>query len=95
MPGQVEGRMAEHLVETPNLESYMQWVTDYTSRQLSLGTGILKAFNGVAHAMAAGFGSRMLFDLPERILPRCLGWTCNGPFVKRQDSVTRPSWSWA
>ncbi|KAK7973040.1 hypothetical protein PG996_007268 [Apiospora saccharicola] len=96
MPGQVEERYSKHfLPETPTLESYKRWVEDYSSRQLSFGTDILKAFSGVASVVETGFGSRMLFGLPEILLPQCLLWTCDALYVRRGDPVSIPSWSWA
>lgn len=96
MPGQVEERRNKHLLpEMPTLESYKRCIEDYSSRQLSFGTDILNAFSGVANVMATGFGSCMLFGVPERLIPQCLLWTCDAPSVRRGDPASIPSWSWA
>ncbi|KAK8073596.1 hypothetical protein PG994_004495 [Apiospora phragmitis] len=97
MPGQVEDQWDNNQFppDVPTFASYKRSVKDYSSRQLSLETDILNAFSGVANVMATGFGSRMLFGLPERFLPQCLLWTCDGPSVGRGDRITIPSWSWA
>ncbi|KAK8040701.1 hypothetical protein PG991_000489 [Apiospora marii] len=96
MPGRVEAFTEKHFFpDMPTFESYQHWVKDYSSRELTFETDILKAFSGVANVIATGFGSRMLFGLPERILPQCIRWTCDGALVRRGSSTAIPSWSWA
>ncbi|KAK6866168.1 hypothetical protein PG995_002696 [Apiospora arundinis] len=82
MPGFVddeEGMFADRgnkfLPDQPTLQDYRVITEDYSTRQLSFRSDKLNAFNGVANAMAAGFDTRMLFGVLERLFPRFLIWS--------------------
>ncbi|KAL7624540.1 hypothetical protein AAE478_006107 [Parahypoxylon ruwenzoriense] len=80
---------------TPSIREYCVWVKDYSTRKLSFGTDILKAFSGVGNSLSAAFGSRMLYGLPERSLGQCLLWSSTGLAGRRGEAPDIPSWSWA
>lgn len=84
-------------MSTPdNLVAYLRLVEDYTSRQLSFGSDILKAFEGVGNVTCETLGSHsMIFGLPERWLARALLWGPIGDTKPRLEVPEIPSWSWA
>ncbi|KAK8872712.1 hypothetical protein PGQ11_003226 [Apiospora arundinis] len=102
MPGYVEEEQ-DHLKflnekfspDKPSLYHYKRIAEDYSAHQLTFKSDKIHAFNGVANTMTAKFNSRMLFGVPERLLPRCLSWTCKSSQVGWEDLAAIPSWSWA
>ena len=87
---------ASHAV---NILSYSRTVADYTSRNLTYPSDILRAFEGVASRFRPLFRSDFLFGLPRSELDSQILWQPQGPMTRRRDPESGlpifPSWSWA
>jgi hypothetical protein len=72
--------------------AYFEAVEDYTSRDLSYPSDILKAFSGFLQVQQRMIGTDSLSGLPTSIFDMALLWQPVGP-MQRRDGF--PSWSWA
>lgn len=85
-----------HITENTSLQDYLDWVANYTSRQLSFGSDVLNAFSGIGNALGQVLRSRLIFGLPEKFLVQALMWTASDDMAMRTGTPAGlPSWSWA
>ncbi|KAM6520034.1 hypothetical protein FALCPG4_013591 [Fusarium falciforme] len=85
-----------HITDNTSLQDYLDWVANYTSRQLSFGSDILNAFSGIGNILGQVLGSRLIFCLPEKFLVQALMWTASDNIEMRTGMpADLPSWSWA
>ncbi len=82
-----------------NVSSYRRVVEAYTSRQLTLASNMLNAFEGIATGFRPLFRSDFIFGLPRSKLDSQLLWQPSGPSIRRRDPGSGqplfPSWTWA
>lgn len=83
------------IVKKNGLNVYFNYVSQYTTRNLSYQTDILNAFAGVSHILSVQFGTRFFFGLPEKYFTQALLWSNPGYEVRRSGVPEIPSWSWA
>lgn len=86
---------------------YKYCVQEYTKRQLSKRSDVLKAFSGVGNVLKRGLGSEILYGIPEKYFSLALRWDWTpGAFemftlggaadLVAEDALhCAPSWSWA
>jgi hypothetical protein len=85
-----------HIYKLANEASYLDCACHYTSRNLSFGSDIEKAFTGVSNVLVAAMGTAFLFCLPEKHFTTSLLWhSIAHPTTRRKDAADIPSWSWA
>ncbi|RSM03519.1 hypothetical protein CDV31_010450 [Fusarium ambrosium] len=85
-----------HITDNTSLRDYLDWVANYTSRQLSFGSDVLNAFSGIGNLLGQVLGSNLIFCLPEKFLVQALMWTASDNIVMRTGIPENlPSWSWA
>ncbi|RSL96088.1 hypothetical protein CEP52_011680 [Fusarium oligoseptatum] len=85
-----------HITDNTSLKDYLDWVANYTSRQLSFGSDVLNAFSGTGNLLGQVLGSNLIFCLPEKFLVQALMWTASDNIVMRTGIPENlPSWSWA
>ncbi|KAI8661921.1 hypothetical protein NCS55_01063700 [Fusarium keratoplasticum] len=85
-----------HITDNTSLQDYLDWVANYTSRQLSFGSDVLNAFSGIGNILGQVLGSRLIFCLPEKFLVQALMWTASDNIEMRTGMpADLPSWSWA
>lgn len=79
--------------------TYADLLEDYTEKQMSFESDILKAARGLLALLSREYNVRFLCGLP---VPNLLGyfatWSPNGPLVRRASGdmeIPPPSWSWA
>jgi hypothetical protein len=77
-----------------SLEIYLDYIRDFSSRQLSFSRDIVDAFQGVGTFASSAFDCRSDFGLLERYLPLMLTWRIRGNFERRADTEGVPTWSW-
>lgn len=90
---------------------YQYCVREYTKRQLSQPSDVLKAFHGVGNVLGRGLGTKLLYGLPEKYLSLALQWNWQWSHPKGEHALPKvgsevdllaesapggaPSWSWA
>ncbi|KAF4983713.1 hypothetical protein FZEAL_929 [Fusarium zealandicum] len=84
-----------HITNSTSILDYLDWVKDYTSRQLSFGSDILNAFSGIEGSLEEVLGTWFVFGLPVRYLIQALMWNTSDPVELRRTVPPIPSWSWA
>ncbi|KAM0342024.1 hypothetical protein ACHAPU_009752 [Fusarium lateritium] len=84
-----------HVTDNTSILDYLDWVADYTSRQLSFGSDTLNAFSGIGNSLSEVFGSAFIFGLPEKYLNQALMWNVSNNTELRTTEPGIPSWSWA
>jgi hypothetical protein len=78
-------------------EIYARIMTDYSSRQLSYESDILKAFQGLSSGISRLSSGKFYYGLPAVSLDYALLWLPTSP-MKRREALRKsriPSWSWA
>lgn len=83
------------IIKTKQLDGYLKYVSQYTTRTLSYQTDILNAFAGISHVLSKQFGTRFVFGLPEKYFTQALLWYNPGHEARRSGVPEIPSWSWA
>jgi hypothetical protein len=90
-----------------NFTSTFRWlVQSYSGFNLSFESDMLNAFQGILHALEAGFNESFFWAMPLSFLESSLSWT-DGPGMRRHNAthtlkqnrgdvvaVPIPSWSW-
>ncbi|KAM0420898.1 hypothetical protein ACHAPT_011287 [Fusarium lateritium] len=84
-----------HITDNTSVQDYLDWVANYTSRQLSFGSDVLNAFSGVGNVLSQTIGSDLIFGLPEKLLVQALMWKASDDVELRTRLPGIPSWSWA
>ena len=80
---------------------YEYHVLEYTTRDLTVKSDILDAFEGIVAIMKRSMKTNFWYGLPECHLDQALLWTLTGPHKRRNVLVKGfskpffPSWSWA
>ncbi|KAJ3531622.1 hypothetical protein NM208_g8796 [Fusarium decemcellulare] len=84
-----------HITDSTSILDYLDWVANYTSRQLSFGSDILNAFSGIGNSLSEVLGSSFIFGLPEKYMLQALMWNISDNTELRTIEPGIPSWSWA
>lgn len=80
------------LVRSGTFAQYARMVEDYTVRQLTFGSDIIRALEGLLHIFQRSFQTELVCGLPKSLLDVALLWKPTRP-LKRRNGF--PSWSWA
>lgn len=97
-PGWVDGSLetdrhgTTRLVRSGTFAQYARIVEDYTLRQLTYGSDIVRALQGLLHIFQLSFRSEFVCGLPKCLLDIALLWK---PTQKLKRRKGFPSWSWA
>lgn len=84
-----------HITSDASARDYLQLVTNYTSRRLSVDSDILNAFAGISGIFGQMIGCDFIFGLPEKFLLQGLMWRASDAIGLRHTAPEVPSWSWA
>ena len=83
---------ATQLVRSATFAEYVKAVEQYTHRQMSYQSDIVRACEGLLHIFSLCFKCNILFGLPESVLDVALLWRPTQQLRRRGEF---PSWSWS
>lgn len=83
----------------PNLLTYTEMVTEFSTRQLTYQRDALDAFGAIISSMGRAMRGGILYGLPEMFFAGALLWRKDVSCGRRKDQTGRvirelPSWSW-
>ncbi|KAI0547878.1 HET-domain-containing protein [Xylaria curta] len=86
-------RLNSFVERTTRFEDFLRHIESYTARSLTYQSDILDAFVGILTTLYEG--NRGIYGLPEVDFDRALLWYCENNPIKKMDTISVPSWSWA
>ncbi|KAM5348646.1 hypothetical protein ACJ41O_008470 [Fusarium nematophilum] len=86
-----------HIVRSGTYVEYVKVIREYTSRQMSFKSDIVRALEGLLQIFRRSFRSEFTYGLPKSLLDIALLWRPSCRLRRRvcDDEQVFPSWSWA
>jgi Heterokaryon incompatibility protein (HET) len=78
-----------------NFQTYADLACEYTSRQLSYASDVIRAFTGITRKLERSNGMAFVDAMPAGDLLRSLLWTSSAPGAQKWRRTYLPSWTWA
>jgi hypothetical protein len=78
-----------------NFQTYADLACEYTNRQLSYASDVIRAFTGITRKMERSTGMSFVDAMPAGDLLRSLLWSSTAPGPQKWRRSTLTSWTWA